>query len=105
MPDSAWYAVRCVFKMMEGSGTYEERVTLWVATSAEEAIDKAEAEAIEYSEGLGQYLGFAQSFRMDGGPADGSEVFSLMRDSDLDPNQYVTRFFGTGAERARDYGE
>lgn len=35
-----------------------------VAKSAEEAIDKAETETTEYPEGLGEYLGFAQSFHV-----------------------------------------
>jgi hypothetical protein len=31
--------------------------------------------------------------------AEGSEVFSLMRASDLLPDDYLTRFFDTGDER------
>ncbi len=38
-------------------------------------------------------------------PTDGSEVFSLVRVSDLYPDQYITRFFNTGAERIGEYGE
>jgi hypothetical protein len=32
-------------------------------------------------------------------------VFSLMRDSDLEPDAYVDRFFNTGRERQADYGQ
>lgn len=31
--DGRWFAVRCVFRGLPG-GTYEERITLWRATSA-----------------------------------------------------------------------
>ena len=30
---------------------------------------------------------------------DGAEVFSLMRDSDLTPHEYLDHFFDTGDER------
>ena len=30
--------------------------------------------------------------------ADGAEIFSLMRDSDLDPEDYLDTFFDTGEE-------
>ncbi len=101
--DRAWYAVRCLFKIEPS--TYEERITIWLAKSPEEAIDKAEGEAIEYADELEEYLGFAQSFHLFNDPTDGSEVFSLMRDSDLDPDQYIARFFDTGGERIGEYGE
>jgi hypothetical protein len=32
-------------------------------------------------------------------PAHGAEVFSLMRDSELAPDDYIDRFFDTGQER------
>ena len=31
----------------------------------------------------------------------GTEVFSLLRDNDLDSDEYVTAFFDTGRERQR----
>jgi hypothetical protein len=37
---------------------------------------------------------------MDGEPGKGAEVFSLMRESGLPADEYVGRFFATGAERA-----
>jgi hypothetical protein len=36
---------------------------------------------------------------MYGSPEEGSEVFSLMRQSDLPSDQYLTEFFDTGKER------
>lgn len=104
-PTSDWYAVRCVFAVIGlsegGETTYEERVTLWQAGSPDEAIERAEAEAEDYAEGLTQatYLGLAQSFKLFDFPAEGVEVFSLMRDSDLAPSDYLDAFFDTGTER------
>ncbi|MGY5058083.1 hypothetical protein ACWDFR_29075 [Streptomyces sp. 900105755] len=98
--DSAWYGVRCVFRHRV-LGVYEERVTLWTARSPDEAIGRAEAEAIAYCDVLDEveYTGFAESFRIDGTPGEGAEVFSLMRESGLPPGEYVRRFFATGDER------
>ncbi|MER7128363.1 hypothetical protein [Streptosporangium saharense] len=95
-----WYAVRCLFR---GSAwnTYEERITLWHADSAEAAILLAEQEAAEYADDLGfEYLNFAQSFKIfDAVIEQGTEVFSLFRDSDLESDAYLTAFFDTGSER------
>ncbi|MER6535795.1 hypothetical protein ABT215_18710 [Streptomyces sp900105755] len=98
--DSAWYGVRCVFRHRV-LGVYEERVTLWTARSPDEAIGRAESEAIEYCEALDdvEYVRFVESFRIDGSPGEGAEVFSLMRESGLPPGEYVRRFLATGDER------
>jgi hypothetical protein len=84
---------------------YEERITLWLAASAEEAIERAEAEAREYArtieESPDSYLGIAQSYRLVDTPADGAEVFSLMRSSTLEPDEYLDTFFDTGTERQK----
>lgn len=98
--------MRCVFAVgwpPEAAGkTYEERITLWRARSADEAIARAEAEAQEYAGEIDDhpstYLDLAQSFRLFDEPADGAEIFSLMRDSDLPPDDYLDTFFDTGAE-------
>lgn len=108
MSDAAdhWFAVRCLFDVgwpPEAVGrTYEERITLWRAPTAEAAIGLAEAEAREHAavitESPSSYLGLAQSYGFDGPPGDGVEVFSLTRDSDLPAKEYLDRFFDTGAE-------
>jgi hypothetical protein len=111
--ETRWYAVRSLFRgdkttefappnLSEGEGAYEERITLWQAGSLEEALEKAEAEAKEYSEfaGLTYLSDFGQVYHLaDVPPRDGAEVFSLNRDSALPPNAYVDRFFVTGQER------
>lgn len=104
--DEKWFGVRCLFRHREG--TYEERVTIWRASSLDEAIEKSEEQAREYMADIGTtYLGFAQAY----GPAmtrdheeatnleAGVEVFSLMRVSDLEPDEYIDAFFATGTER------
>ena len=105
-----WYAVRCVkastenkpwgpTDLREGETAYEERITLWRAASAEEAIALAEAEAQGNADILeGESLGLAQAYRLADKPKHGAEVFSLIRRSVLDPESYLTAFFDTGEE-------
>jgi hypothetical protein len=108
--DTEWYAVRCVIATIEnkpwgptdlqaGETAYEERITLWRAASAEDAISLAEADSEEYADTLeSAYLGFAQSYHLAETPDHGAEVFSLNRRSVLDPESYLTAFFDTGDE-------
>ena len=103
-----WYSVRCVFRLDEGrdaDSAYEERVTLWRADDFDSAIELAEREALEYIEDTDwAYLGLAQCFFL-GDDVDkivpGVEVFSLIRDSDLTPEEYLDEFFDTGTEHQR----
>jgi hypothetical protein len=77
-------------------------VTLWQAESFDQAISLAEAEAAEYAEQVHlKYVGLAQAYLLSDPdpPTSGAEVFSLVRDSDLAPNDYLNRFFDTGRER------
>ena len=96
-----WFGVRCVIEMPERE-IFEERITIWQASSHEEAIGKAEVEARAYAEGVGASTGFAQSYELTESPGDGVEVFSLMRESRLAPSDYLNQFFDTGLERQRD---
>jgi Domain of unknown function (DUF4288) len=104
-PESHWYAVRSVIHLAvqadDATQPYEERITLWQAASFTEALERAEAEAVQYAEALGaDYLiEFGQAFELFDEPGDGAEVFSLIRDSKLSPPAYVRTFFQTGAER------
>ena len=84
-----------------GWSNFEERVTLWHAESFDEAIAMAENEAADYAENVGgKYLGLAQAYHLaENFPTSGVEVFSLMRESDLDPEDYLSCFFDTGTER------
>lgn len=104
MPDEPWYAVRTVVRFPaddEGDAAYEERITLWRADSFEEAVERAEAEAEDYAIGHGgEPVGLSQVYHLAIGDAvaDGDEVFSLIRRSPLEPDDYVDRFFDTGEE-------
>jgi hypothetical protein len=98
-----WYGVRCFFRWSQDVGqSYEESVSVWRAASSDEAIVKAEAAAGDYAASCdGEYLGLAQAFFVGDEELinDGTEVFSLIRNSDLAPDNYLTRFFDTGTER------
>ncbi|HUN37444.1 MAG TPA: hypothetical protein VMU95_36065 [Trebonia sp.] len=105
-PDTAsrWYGVRCLFRWPGWEGQpYEERITVWRASSLDHAIELAEREAREYAAGDGiEYLDFSQAYALDadGDIGAGAEVFSLLRDSDLSPGPYLDRFFDTGREHS-----
>ncbi len=112
--DSPWYAVRCVFRsawthtsenVVPDEQLYEERITLWQATSVEEAIALAEAEAEDYAGDEDEYLEIAQAFLLYDAPTQGAEVFSLMRSSKLEPDEYLDTFFDTGSERQQPFEE
>ncbi|TDD65057.1 hypothetical protein E1298_41770 [Actinomadura rubrisoli] len=98
-----WFGVRCVFRDAN-NGTYEERITLWRASEVSEAVAMAESEAVDYVKALDgvSYVRLAQAFSIDGEPGHGVEVFSLIRDSDLEASDYISRFFDTGSERQED---
>ncbi|MCU1603035.1 MAG: putative integral rane protein, partial [Frankiales bacterium] len=66
----SWFAVRCVFRTAWlGDGPqpeeqlYEERITLWQASSPEEAIALAEQEAAEWQAGQEAHL-YERQFRL-----------------------------------------
>ncbi|MFC0019029.1 hypothetical protein AAFN60_04080 [Roseibacillus persicicus] len=67
----------------------------------------AQSEAKEYSKKQGfEALDFLQAYWLpkDSGPIpQGCEIFSLLRESDLEPEEYLDRFFDTGEERQTDY--
>jgi hypothetical protein len=99
----AWFGVRWVFR--HGESTYEERIVIVLAADFGHAIAKAEDEAADYVDGVNvEYVGLAQAFMLFDEPRDGAEVFSLMRDSDLESDEYLEAFFSTGNEREGDAG-
>lgn len=102
MEISGWFGVRCIFRTAADHGDfyYEERVTVWPAPDATEAIRLAEEEAQQYASDIdAEYLGFAQSYAMADDLGAGAEVYSLIRTSDLQPTDYLTTYFDTGSER------
>jgi hypothetical protein len=101
--DVQWYTVRCVFRSdSEGGSLYEERLTLWQADNLDDAIAVAESEALAFAQTIDvEYLGLAQGYWLSVPPRNGAEIFSLCRESDLEPDDYLDRFFDTGTERQR----
>jgi hypothetical protein len=102
---ASWFGIRCVFELDAeiGAGTdprvFEERVTVWQAGGFDSAIELAEAEAVDYATTVdAKYLGLAQAYRIEAGPTHGTEVFSLIRQSELAPGEYLSTFFDTGRE-------
>lgn len=97
--EQGWYTIRDLF-CDDDERNFVERVTLWHADNAEEAMGMAEASAELHADATGlTELIFSQSFWLFDDPhVQGAEVFSLMRESDLDAAAYVSRFFVTGRE-------
>lgn len=107
MDNSFWFAVRCIFRHLglqsdDQGFVYEERIVLVQATGLDAAIAKAEHEANTYASGMVEYLGLAQAYEI---PSDtlnsGTELFSLMRSSSLEPSAYLDHFFDTKSEHSR----
>ncbi len=106
-----WFGVRCIFSHdpdnSEDDGDpaffYEERITLWAASDEQAAIALAETEAEEHATTLesARYVGLAQCYWLADEPGHGAEVFSLIRESELAPNDYLDKFFDTGTELQR----
>lgn len=100
--------VRTVVRFNRGpTSTYEERLTLWSTRGFSAAISLAEAEASEYAGSLDDcsYIGLAQAYEMPEAPGHGAEIFSLMRNSRLPADAYVSAFFDTGKERQGEVSE
>jgi len=101
------FSVRCVFlcerrQDQTARHLYEERITLWKAADIDQAMALAEDEARLYAAKDDRYLGLAQAYALyDDIATDGTEVFSLLRDSDLEPDDYLSAFFDTGKERTQ----
>jgi hypothetical protein len=101
------FSVRCVFRWaprhdQKLRNLYEERITLWQADGFEDAIALAEKEAQEYASDGEECLAFAQAYELyDDIACHGVEVYSLVRESDLEPSEYLSAFFDTGRERSQ----
>jgi len=96
-----WYSARCVFRLRtsESQPTYEERIVLLRATSEDDAMRDAEADAVEYAavvEGC-TYTGYVDSFHLfETHVGHRAEVFSLMRSSELAHPVCHRRYYGQG---------
>jgi hypothetical protein len=100
------FSVRCLFRWQprhdqRAKHLYEERITLWRAETIDQAIELAEQNAMAYASDGEEFLGFSQAYALVEPivAAEGSEVFSLLRESNLEPKEYIDVFFCTGLER------
>lgn len=102
-----WYGVKSlIFHPHRKTRTgylYEERVCIFLATSEDEAIKQGEQEAQAYAEAnQAEYAQYVMSYRLVASQlTTGTEVFSLMRESELATDGYLDRFLDTGKERTR----
>lgn len=95
---SSWFAVRHV---IQNGRFFEERITLWHAVGFDAAIEAARKEAEAYCalDESWVLLDLFQAYSLDGKRPDaGSEVFSLIRESELNSHDYIERFFATRTE-------
>ena len=103
MATEDWFGVRCWFLFEAGAldkergQLYEERVTVWPAVSASEARTRAIEEAEAYAAEVGATrVDYVETHRLADQPRAGGEVWSVMRDSWLTPDEYLTRFVTEG---------
>lgn len=121
---TAWFAVRHIIEAgpvdQAGVHSYEERITIWRAAKFDAAYALALGEAQLAASYLkeGAVLDLFHVFRLFDDPsygantpsetsneasaftaAHGAEVFSLIRDSELSPRDYLDQFFDTGWEQ------
>ncbi|RYD25740.1 MAG: hypothetical protein EOP87_23895 [Verrucomicrobiaceae bacterium] len=106
-----WYSVKCLLhhptRAKDGDMyLYEERVTVWKATSHREAEEKARVEASTYAvEADAVLVNPTDSFCLfDGELGEGTEVYSLMRGSNLTPDFYENTFCVTSRDRMMNNG-
>ncbi|MCL4852581.1 MAG: DUF4288 domain-containing protein [Bryobacteraceae bacterium] len=105
MATEPWYGVRLVYRLTgRPTPAYEERILIVRADGFGEAIAKAERYSKDYEDATTIYTDYAMAFHIvdeDGSSlGEGVEVFSLIRDSDLDIDEYLDRFHDTGREYA-----
>ncbi|RYD35820.1 MAG: hypothetical protein EOP85_18725 [Verrucomicrobiaceae bacterium] len=103
-----WYSVKCLLhhptRVRVGETyLYEERITVWKASSFEEAEEKAKVEAQQYAaEADAVLVGPTDSFHLfDEQLVEGTEVYSTMRGSNFEPDSYENTFCITWGDRYR----
>lgn len=109
MKTPEWFAAKTVCKhrrVEDGTAKtlFEERVVLLQATDFDDAIAKGEAEVQAYCRGLREvaYAGYINVYRLFADTVGhGTEVFSLMRESELPDNDYLDHFYDDGRERTQ----
>jgi len=105
MDEKLIFAAKCIFAHPQLTPrndlqhVYEERIILVQAKDFEDAIDKAESDAQAYAQDGTIYLEYVDVFELfDSDLKDLAEVYSLLRSSDLPPDDYIDQFYDTGNE-------
>jgi hypothetical protein len=107
--ENDWYSAKTVYKhdRLENGiykAVFEERIVVFLAHDLDDAISKAEIEAAEYcakGENV-RYLNFVNVFKLFAERlTNGSEIYSLMRESELSADDYLDRFYDDGNERTK----
>ncbi len=106
MQNETWYGVRLIYQLTGAARkAFEERVIIVRADSEDAAIAQAEMYSQDYESDTTMYTGYAMVFNIfdEDGPSLGAgvEVFSLIREAELDIDAYLNRFHGTGSECCR----
>ena len=105
-----WYGARTLYKLSgytsnsSSKSLYEERIIVLMASSFDDAIMEAEKEANIYANTTSGviYLEYVSVFELyESKIKNKVEVFSLMRESALTPEKYISNFFDTGDERTK----
>ncbi len=105
--DAGWYSAKTVYRhrlVQDGvpKTVFEERVVLFHAANFADAIAKAETEANKYCSAVENvvYLDLVSIYYLpEDTVGEGTEIYSLMRDSDLLDTEYLARFHDDGFER------
>ena len=110
MSAKKWFTVRCLFehptrRLESSTPLYEERVTIWWADDWDEAYDMAAEEAVIYADEANcTYLRLVDAFDLfDDIVGSGTEVWSNMRESNLDAQTYASTFCSTPRDRVHDF--
>ncbi len=78
------------------------QITVWRASSFEDAIAKAEDDGDEYAATLGLIrTDLVQAYRIADELEEGGEIFSLMRTSSLSVPGYLDHYFDDGSEHQK----
>lgn len=93
-PTTLWFGIRAIYhfgQKKDGTNIFEERVVVFSASTAEEALAKAEREADAYANTLNMHRHpYLEAYRQDGDALiDGYEVWSQLFESATDLESFV----------------
>ena len=105
-----WFGAKTLYSHVGLAGpkskkkVYEERVVVFRARDEDEAMALAEEEARKYVANLKntRYMGYVMLYiTMENVIRSGTEVYSLMRQTDLKPRAFMGRYHDAKSARAR----